>query len=326
MAAFASAASAAPEERRAEVTLTVDLKSPPDASLVRLWLPYPMSDENQEITDVVVKGNHTASGVYREGTFGNTPLYAEWKDTKGPRSLTFSYKVLRRERRTKDFSNPELPFSKTEFRKELAPTRLADLSGPEKELAAKLTAGKSANHEKALAIYDWIVENMFRDPGIKGCGIGEVDTLVRTLGGKCGDIHSVFVALAKASGVPAREVFGIRLPAGKEGDMTRAQHCWAEWYSPGYGWVVVDPADVRKAILEKKITTEEARPLREYYFGAVDQNRVAFGTGRDLVLAPPQAGAPLNYFMYPYAEADGKPLNEDLYGFNIGYTIRYREL
>ena len=50
-----------------------------------------------------------------------------------------------------------------------------------------------------------------------------------------------------------------------------------------------------------------------------------FGTGRDLVLAPPQAGEPLNYFMYPYAEADGTPLNEDLYGYNIGYRIDYRE-
>jgi transglutaminase-like putative cysteine protease len=162
--------------------------------------------------------------------------------------------------------------------------------------------------------------------GTKGCGLGEVDMLVQTLGGKCGDIHSVYTALARASGVPAREVFGIRLPSGKEGEMTKAQHCWVEWYSPGYGWVVVDPADVRKAILEKKITLEQAKPLREYYFGAVDESRIAIGTGRDLVLNPPQSGEPLNYFMYPYAEADGKPLNEDLYGFNIGYTIRYREL
>jgi hypothetical protein len=83
---------------------------------------------------------------------------------------------------------------------------------------------------------------------------------------------------------------------------------------------------VRKAILEKKITLEEAGPLREYYFGSVDENRISFGTGRDLKLNPPQRGEPLKYFMYPYAEADGKPLNEDLYGFNIGYTIGFKEL
>ena len=314
------------KERRAEVTYSVNLNAPADAKLVRLWIPYPMSDENQEITDVVVSGNSTAWGIYKEGTFGNAALYAEWKDTKAPRTLTYAFKVLRKERVTRDIPASELRFSTSEFRKELAPTRLADLTGPEKTLAEKITAGKKTNREKAFAIYDWTVENMFRDPNTKGCGIGDVDTLIRTLGGKCGDIHSVYTALARASGVPARELFGIRLPSGKEGDMTKAQHCWAEWYSPGYGWVVVDPADVRKAILEKKISLEQARPLRDYFFGAVDESRIAVGTGRDLVLNPPQAGEPLNYFMYPYAEADGKPLNEDLFGFNLGYTIRFREL
>ncbi len=322
----ASPLPASAKERHAKLTYSVNLNAPEDAKNVRLWIPYPMSDENQEITDVIVTGNATASGIYKEGAFGNAALYAEWKDTKGPRTLTYAFKVLRRERVTKDIPKSELPFSKTEFRKELAPTRLADLKGPEKELAERITKGMNTNREKAFALYDWIVENMFRDPNTKGCGLGEVDTLIRTLGGKCGDIHSVYVALARASGVPARELFGIRLPSGKEGEMTKAQHCWVEWYSPGYGWVVVDPADVRKAILEKKITLEQAKPLREYYFGAVDESRIAIGTGRDLVLNPPQSGEPLNYFMYPYAEADGKPLNEDLYGFNIGYEITFLEI
>jgi hypothetical protein len=317
---------AALKERRAEVSYSVNLNAPADAKVVRLWLPYPMSGEDQEITDVAVSGNHTASGVYREGAFGNAALYAEWKDAKGPRILTYTFQVLRRERVTKDFPKTELPFSNAEYRKELGPTLLANLKGPEKELAAKITAGKNTNREKAFAIYDWIVENMFRDPNTKGCGIGDVDALIRTLGGKCGDIHSVYVALARSAGLPAREVFGIRIPPGREGDMTKAQHCWVEWYSPGYGWVVADPADVRKEILEKKITLEQARTLREYFFGAVDESRIAIGTGRDLILNPPQSGEPLNYFMYPYAEADGKPLNEDLYGFNIGYTIRFKEL
>jgi transglutaminase-like putative cysteine protease len=249
LASVASVSPAVAKERRAEVTYSVNLNAPADAKNVRLWIPYPMSDENQEITDVVVTGNPTASGVYKEGAFGNAALYAEWKDTKGPRTLNYTFKVLRKERVTKDIPTVELPFSKSEFRKELAVTRLADLQGPEKELAEKITAGRKTNREKAFAIYDWTVENMFRDPNTKGCGIGEVDMLVRTLGGKCGDIHSVYTAMARASGVPAREVFGIRLPSGKEGEMTKAQHCWGEWYSPGYGWVVVDPADVRKAIL-----------------------------------------------------------------------------
>ena len=136
----ASATHAVAKERRAEVTYSVDLNAPAEAKQVRLWIPYPMSDENQEITDVVVTGNSTSSGVYKEGAFGNNALYAEWKDTKGPRTLTYSFKVLRKERVTKDIPASELPFSKSEFRKELAATRLADLQGPEKDLAEKITA------------------------------------------------------------------------------------------------------------------------------------------------------------------------------------------
>ena len=314
------------KERTALVTVSVKLASPPSAEIVRLWMPYPMSDGNQEITDIQVDGNFTRQGVYREGAFGNPILFAEWKNVPGERTMMYAFHVVRKELDTRNFPEKELPYSREEFRKELAPAEFVPTDGPVKELAGRITAGKTTNREKAGAIYDWIVVNMRRDPDTKGCGRGDVEELLSSLGGKCADIHSVFVALARGAGVPAREVFGIRLPKGAEGDMTKAQHCWAEWYLPGYGWVVVDPADVRKAILERKITVEEARPLREYYFGAVDESRIAFGTGRDLRLNPPQAGPPLNYFMYPYAEADGKPLNEDLFGFNLGYTIRFKEL
>ena len=314
------------KERRAEVTVKVDLKAPAEAGHVRLWIPYPMSDENQEISDVAVSGNYSAMGTYREGTFGNTILYAEWKAPARERTLGYTFRVTRREVVTNPSPAQEPPLPRGEFEKFMTSTSRGHTDGSAKAYADKITSGKKTTREKAAALYDWIVENMHRDPEVKGCGLGEVDVLLRKLGGKCADIHSVFVTLARASGVPAREVFGIRIPAGKEGDMTKAQHCWAEFYLPGSGWIVVDPADVRKAILEKKVTLEEARPLREYHFGAVDENRIAFGTGRDLILNPPQRGEPLNYFMYPYAEADGKPLNEDLYGFNLGYTIGFREL
>ncbi len=313
------------KERKVRVTVEVNLNAPPDAKNVWLWIPYPMSDENQDITDVNINGNYASAGIYRNARHGNNMLYAEWKEAKKERVLTYSFNVRREEHITKGFPKKELSISEDESSKYLEPTSSCPTGGKVKKYADKITKGKKTIRAKARAIYDWIVDNMHRDPNIKGCGFGEVERLLETKGGKCADIHSVFVSLARAAGIPAREVFGIRIPKGKEGDMTKAQHCWAEFYLPGYGWVAVDPADVRKAILEQKLTLEQAKPLREYYFGTVDESRIAFGTGRDIMLNPSQSGGPLNYFMYPYAEADGKPLNEDLFGFNIGYKISFKE-
>ncbi len=316
---------ASPKERRVAVSVSVNLAVPEDAKRIRLWIPYPMSDENQDIADVRLSGNFASSGIYREGKSGNTLLYAEWSGNAKARTLEYAFKADRREVRINEIVEVERTIPTPEYSRFLGPTGLRATAGPAKEYADRITKGKKTNTAKARAIYDWIVENMYRDPNVKGCGIGEVDILLNKLGGKCADIHSVFVTLCRAAGVPAREIFGIRIPKDKAGEMTKAQHCWAEFFEPGTGWIVADPADVRKAILEKKLAADEAKPLREYYFGSVDQNRIAFGTGRDLVLNPPQDGPPLNYFMYPYAEADGRALNEDLYGFNIGYRITYTD-
>ena len=315
------------KERHGEVTVQVNLNAPADAKNVRLWIPYPVSDEHQNIEDIRVKGNFSQSGVYREGENGSMALYAEWEGAMRERTLTYTFKVKRKEVIKKDFPKKELPFSKEEFSQYLKATSLGPTTGKVKELAEKITKGKKTNLEKARAIYDWIVNNMHRDPNIKGCGFGDVEKLLVSMGGKCGDIHSVFVALTRSVGVPSREIFGIRIPKGKEGDMTKAQHCWAEFYMPGYGWVPVDPSDVRKAMLEKKTSDlKDVKDLVEYFFGAIEENRIAYQTGRDLVLNPAQKGEKMNYFMYPYAEADGKALNEDLFGFNIGYKISFKVL
>jgi transglutaminase-like putative cysteine protease len=315
------------KERKVNVTIQVNLNAPADAANVRLWIPYPVSDENQNIEDVRVVGNFTNSGVYRERENGDMMLYAEWNSPSEKRTLTYTFKVNRKEVVKKDFTKKELAFSSEEFRKYLRATSLAPTTGKVKELAEQITTGKKTNLAKARAIYDWIVNNMYRNPNVKGCGFGDVENLIVEMGGKCGDIHAVFVALSRSAGVPAREIYGIRIPKTKEGDMTKAQHCWAEFYMPGYGWIPVDPSDVRKTMLEKAIADpKDVKDIVEYFFGAVDESRIAYHSGKDITLNPPQKSSKLLYFMYPYAEADGKPLNEDLFGFNIGYKISFKEL
>ncbi|MFN3396239.1 MAG: transglutaminase, partial [Thermodesulfovibrionales bacterium] len=166
------------KERIAEVTIKFDLSAPEDARNVKLWIPYPVSDKNQDILDVNLSGNFSSSGIYREGEYGNAILYAEWNSEMKNRLLTFKFKVKRKEVITKNFPEKELPFAEEEFSMYLKSSKSLPLTEKVKDYATKITKGKKTIYDKAKSIYDWIVENMHRDPNVKGCGFGEVERLL----------------------------------------------------------------------------------------------------------------------------------------------------
>ena len=297
------------KERSGEVNFTVNIEAPEDSTDVRLWLPYPVSDNEQTIEDVKIDGNFSYQGVYREKETGNLILYAEWtKPVTSERTLTFVFKASAIERVKKDFSGEKADIP-VEVQEDLKGSMFLPTDGKVKDIAQSVTRWKWGVSSKARAVYDWVVENTFRDPNVKGCGLGDVEQMIVKKGGKCADISSIFVAVARAAGVPAREVFGLRLGKKDIDDITGGHHCWAEFYLPGYGWVPVDPADVRKKMLEEGLDLKQAQKYRDYYFGAVDEYRIALARGgRGYYLSPRQKDGPINYFMYPYAEVNGKAL------------------
>lgn len=312
-------------QRAGIVTLEVDLSAQAPGKEAKLWVPYPVSDHNQVVSDIRVAGDFASSGVYTDLTYGTPMLYAEWPTAAVSRKLVFSFRVKRQELAQRDLPGKEPKWNPADYAEYLLPTSLGPLDGDVKALADKITRAKSTNLEKARAIYDWTVENMYRDPATKGCGLGDVCQLLKKPGGKCTDISSVFIALCRAAGVPAREVFSIRLGKKPEEDITSYQHCWAEFFVPGYGWVTADPADVRKAMLVEKLELDnpKAKEYRKYFWGGIDAYRVVLAKGRDLRLNPPQAGAPLNTFGYPYAEVGGKALDfYDPKGFSYRYSFK----
>jgi transglutaminase-like putative cysteine protease len=307
-----------------EFAVTVD--APEESKDVRLWIPYPVSDWDQSIEDVKIEGNYGYQGIYREPGTGNMALYVEWKKPEKERHLTFTFKASAVERVKRDFPPKETEIP-VEVEKYTKAEPFIPIDGEVGKVALEATKGKTTIAEKARAIYGWVVENTARDPDVQGCGLGNVEVTLAKKSGKCADISSVFVALARAAGVPAREVFGLRL--GKEAgvsDLTKGHHCWAEFYLPGYGWVPVDPADVRKKMLADKLDLEHAKDIREYYFGAVDPDRIVLGKGgRGHYLSPRQKDGPINYFMYPYAEVDGKALEWLAAQKELKYKVTFRK-
>lgn len=314
------------KSRAGVVTVEVDLSKQEAGKETKLWIPYAVSDKHQTVTDVKVAGDYASSGVYTDKANGTPVLYAQWDKDAKSRKLIYSFTVEREEVRVRDLSAKEPAWNKADYAEYLQPTSLGPTDGEVKKLADSITKDKRTVLEKAKAIYDWTCENMYRDPATVGCGKGDVCDLLKKPGGKCTDISSMYVALARAAGVPAREVFGVRLGKKAEEEITTWQHCWVEVFVPGTGWVPVDPADVRKAMLVEKLELNDAktREYRDYFWGGIDPYRFKVASGRDLVLNPPQAGAPLNTFGYPYAEVDGKTLNfYDPKAF--GYRLLFKE-
>lgn len=298
------------KSREGVVTIRINPNAPEDVENVKLWLPFPISDEHQKIEDIKVTGNFLKSNKYNETQNNFILLFAEWDKKSNNRALELQFKVKTEERAVNQLKETKAPIP-DDVKRYLKSESFVPTDGKIKEIADDITKGKNGILSKAHAVYDWVVENTHRDPNVKGCGLGIVEkTLSEGGGGKCADISTVFVALSRAAGVPAREVFGLRLGKNNEDDMTGGYHCWTEFYLPGTGWVPADPADVRKAMLEKNLDIEQAKPYREYFFGRVDEYRIVLRKGvRGLTLTPPQSSGPVNYFMYPYAEVDGFPLD-----------------
>ncbi|HEY5999686.1 MAG TPA: transglutaminase domain-containing protein [bacterium] len=304
-----AALSAAAAERSGTIRFNISLATPADASSAKLWFPYPTSDLDQEITGLTFSGTYSNFSLSREARSGALYLYTEWRRPAGKPTLTVSFHAKARERKA-----PRLAERGGAIPPDVAKYVRAEFWIPSDDakivaLAAKIVEGKSGILARARAVYDWTVENTRRDPDVPGCGTGRVQATLASRSGKCADISSVFVALARATGVPAREVFGLRLGQPGETDVTDGHHCWAEFYLPGTGWVPVDPADVRKIMLARNLDLAAARPYRDYYFGAVDQYRIVLHKGGRGVAFAEGNLEKVNYFMYPYAEIDGRPLD-----------------
>lgn len=304
-------------ERTFEVSLTHTLQE--KAELSRLWVPLPLNSDYQQLKTLI-----TNTGNYDElyqSDFEIPTLYAQFSNKDETPTITTQFTITTQERTT-DFSKVNYDENASfgpELQEYLQATRHIQTDGVVKQKADEITQGIKGDLERAKAIYTWVADNMTRDESVIGCGIGDAKALLESghLYGKCTDISSVFVALCRAAGIPSREVFGIRIGesrfspsmgSGKDGvaNITGAQHCRAEFYIKGYGWIPCDPGDVTKFRLAHDLSNDDSQvaEIREYLFGNWEMCWMAYNWGRDFPLKPMPYEHPLNNFGYPYAELD----------------------
>lgn len=321
LAATAQTGAASVKAPMQKYRLTYRVRLPENNKQARLWLPVPKCDG----AAYQVCAGRAWSGMAREADFIEKPahaapnFYAVLRGA-GPAELVVSSDFATRDRAADIKNVRELkPVYPPAVRQFLRPTPNMPIDGIVRSTALTATRGATTPLEKARAIYDWVVDNSFRDPAVRGCGRGDIKFMLESgdMGGKCADINSLFVGLARAAGIPARELFGIRVAPSrqfaslglKSSDASKAQHCRAEFYLAGAGWIPVDPADVRKVVLEEKLPLDDPKiiALRDRLFGSWEMNWVGFNHARDFRLHAASSSGTLNYFMYPHAEVDDVP-------------------
>jgi len=274
------------------------VKDVPTGERVHIWFPAAQSDSYQDVR-VISATSDLSLKKARESRFGNEIYYAESSNTRaGDLHFDVVYDVVRHEHLTLGLARPRLgdaTLSKKESEQYLAADKLVPVTGLPAALAAKVTAGKDSQLDKARAIYDYVFDTLRYDKTGVGWGRGDVLWACDSKRGNCTDFHSLFIAMARSQGIPARFEIGFPLPADQAAADIAGYHCWAEFFTPKNGWIPVDISEAWKHPAKK-----------DYFFGAHDPDRVQFSTGRDLKLNPAQQGDPLNYFVYPYVEVGGK--------------------
>jgi transglutaminase-like putative cysteine protease len=288
---------------------------PVGAKELELWVPVPRNDSYQEISDLRIESSQPYQ--LHSGQYGNKILNIRVK-TPQPSGFTVSirFNTTRREH-----INPllgqrhPLATSKEQTDRDMArwlqPDRLVPLDDKIKSWALEVVnvAGARTDLEKGRAIYQHIVATVKYDKSGQGWGRGDIYYACDARRGNCTDFHAIFIGYCRSLGIPARFAIGFPLPPERGAGEVSGYHCWAELYVRDLGWVPVDASEAAK---------DPQR--RDYFFGAHDENRVEFTRGRDITLTPKQRADALNYFIYPYAEVDGKPFS------SVNKIFKYRDL
>lgn len=269
---------------------------PADTKQLEIWTPLPSCNENQTIANLRIDSKLP----YREVTdpeYGNSLLNIV-ADKNIPSNLivTMSFDVCRSEACKFTSGKSAKSNDTTNLERFLAADVLVPIDGEIAREANSILRTGMTDIDKIRALYDHLTQTLEYDKTGDGWGNGDALYACDARKGNCTDIHSLFIGMARAIGIPARFVIGFPLPDGQSTGEIPGYHCWAEFYLSDRGWI---PVDISEAIKHPE--------KKEYFFGSLDHDRISFTTGRDIKLSGAAGQETLNYFIYPHILIDGKP-------------------
>ena len=295
------------DSRKFDIEYVVELSDCPVGEEIKIWIPYPGNDDHQIVKNVKfsfddsLKKIKTSKGKSKGKDHNNSMMFVHAKVLKPAGKITVTYSAERFVNAVDlgDYST-ESGDKASRDSEYLTPSTLCFVTPQIQKEADALGALSPTTLGKARRFYDHILSQMAYSKAGKGWGRGDIYHACEVGEGNCTDFHTYFSALCMAAGIESRFQIGMWGKYSPEADRykTGGYHCWAEFYVPGKGWVPVDISEADKDVANK-----------DKYFGSQTANRVTLSSGRDLTLTPAQAGGPINFFVNPYAEVNGKPFS-----------------
>ena len=308
----ASDSEAKPRQRQFRLTYAATVSDLDSDKKVRVWLPVPQSSAAQDVGIAAMQLPTNKSRRTWGKRYGNEFLYFEHTPDDGKFSFKIEYDVTRRE-----VHGLQQPAGQSLTEQEqslfLAANDRVPITGKPLQLLPNF-GGVTSEIMQARMLYDRVDDHVKYDKSKPGYGNGDVVWVCDSQFGNCTDFHSLFISLARSQQIPARFEIGFPLPTERGDGQIGGYHCWASFHAKEHGWV---PVDISEA--------DKHPEMKKYYFGNLTENRISFSVGRDIQLEPKQAGPPLNYFVYPYIEVDGKPLGKKQITLDFKYKDRYPE-
>ena len=313
-----SAAADPPRTLTTQFTYTVTVPAPPAGTgALSVWLPLPSDSPWQTVSNVTVDAP-APSQVTREARFGNRMVYLHVAKPTGPLTATVRFTVARREIHVLKSDTGNL-FA---LPADLTADSRVPVGGRFSQIADQVIVGDKSPLEKERALFNSVVSTMHYDYKKVSPKYAQGDSafVCDYKSGNCSDLHSYLISLSRSVGIPAVLEFGFPLtgipvtsPLPADGKIS-GYHCWTWFQDDKKHWVPLDAADARR-------WTDAGRAdIADSLFGGLVLERaaVAVSRGRDLTLSPPQKAGLLNYFIYPYAEADGQAVPAS---WNLSYHV-----
>jgi len=301
---------------------------PTGAKSVRFWVSIPDNERHQEVLDFSVIQAPGTWRVERDADRGNRFLYVEVDSPKADSlAVVVDFKV-RREPVLYAIDPAKVgPISDVHRRMYAEEVRL---DAPHMEATPEIVAmanevcGNDSNSatqaKKLLQHVADKADHYSKDPTKPNCGIGDAAVCIEKGGGCCTDLHSLFIAMARARGIPTRLQMGYRVnPKNEDKAYDPGYRCWVEYFVPNYGWI---PSDIVEAD-----AVDGMGPAR--WFTGLTERRVWLNEGREFNLRPKQAAGPVNTMIIGHAEIDGVParvLPDGDKKAQLTRTIRFTEV